>query len=232
MLDIVNVQILRLTPSKQVVSACWVLKTLYVFWALVVVCRYFAEIASAPLNLWIDNSDQLTGLNIPNVNLSFHRCCCTLFFVWVNCNHSDLWTVFKRLYVEFAGKHLVDLQVLVPWTRDQLVTCHLYAWNWACVTPNYLQNTSRLYVPWKHFIRIERTCKNYIFRFINLQTSQLALLVRLELSEFFVLSHIVCINTTIKAAGEKGVFVGELDISNLGLVLLKSSETESTDLVP
>jgi hypothetical protein len=109
MLDIVNVQILRLTPSKQVVSACWVLKAFYIFWALVVVCRYLAEIASAPLNLWINYSDQLTGLNIPNVNLSFHRCCCTLFFVWVNCNHSDLWTVFKRLHIQFTGKHLMDL---------------------------------------------------------------------------------------------------------------------------
>ncbi len=232
MLDIVNVQILWLTSSKQVVSACWVLETLDILRALIVVCRDLAEIASAAMDLWIDDSDQLTRLHIPYVNLPFHCCRRALFLVGVDCDHGDLWTVLKRLDVQFAGKNLMDFEVLVPWTCDQLVACHFYAWNWRCMTSNNLQNVSCLHIPWKNFIRVKRTSKNDILRLINLKTSQLALLVRLELPEFLILNHIVRVDTPIKTAGEKSVFVGELDVSDLRLVLLESSQTESTDLVP
>lgn len=100
------------------------------------------------------------------------------------------------------------------------------------MTTNNLQNASCLYVPWKHFIGVKRTRKNDILGLINLQTSQLTLLVRLELPELFILYHIIRVDTSIKTAGEKSVFVRELHIGDLGLVLLESSQTKSADLVP
>jgi hypothetical protein len=100
------------------------------------------------------------------------------------------------------------------------------------VSTHNLQNVTRLNAPRKHFVRIERTRKNYVLRLVNLQTGQLALLIRLELPELLVLDHVVCVDASVQAAGKEGVFVGELDIGNLGLMLLKSSKTEPADFIP
>ncbi len=60
----------------------------------------------------------------------------------------------------------------------------------------------------------------------------MALLIRLELSELLVLDNVVCVDASVQAAGEEGIFVGELDIGNLGFMLLKSSKAEPADFIP
>ena len=97
---------------------------------------------------------------------------------------------------------------------------------------NNLQNVTCLNTPRKNFVRIERTRKNDVLRLVNLQAGKLALLIWLELPELLVLDHVVCVDASVQAAGKEGVFVGELDISNLGLMLLKSSKAEPADFIP
>jgi hypothetical protein len=57
-------------------------------------------------------------------------------------------------------------------------------------------------------------------------------LIRLELPELLVLDHVVCVDASVQAAGEECIFVGKLDIGNLGFMLLKSSKVKTTDLIP
>ena len=55
--NIIDHQIFGLASCKQIVSTKGVLKALDKLGAFIVLGRYFAEIASAPLDLTVNNSD-------------------------------------------------------------------------------------------------------------------------------------------------------------------------------
>lgn len=56
--------------------------------------------------------------------------------------------------------------------------------------------------------------------------------VGFKLSKLFVLNNIICVDTTIQRWWEKSIFIGKLNISNCRFMLLKSSQTITTDFIP
>ena len=69
----------------------------------------------------------------------------------------------------------------------------------------YLQQVPCLDVPGIDLVGVEGARKNHLSRVIQLETYELATLVRSKHSEFFLLEDIIGIESAIETAGEEGV---------------------------
>ncbi len=125
MLNIVDHQVFGLAAAEEIVATCGVLQAFDILSAFVIISRYLAEVTPTALDLGVDNTHQVACLNIPDVNLAFHRSCGALLLVRVDRNSCDLRTVFQSLDIELPGKHFMHLQRLIPRAGDQPFPCHL-----------------------------------------------------------------------------------------------------------